>query len=243
MLYIVIIITAFLTSVLSGLVGMAGGAVLIAVLITILPVSSAMILHGATQAIANGSRTLLLREHLVWRLLPGYGLGAACAIGIATWLVLVPDPGVVLIAIGIFPWAAQWSSRLKGLDITQPMNTVLCGFSVTFAQLIAGAAGPILDVFYINSGLGRQAIVANKALTQTIGHLLRILYYGALISMTSDLPGWIFVASLCVAILGTRVGTMLLARWNDADFTKLSRRIILIVATVCIFRGTYVLAS
>jgi uncharacterized membrane protein YfcA len=243
MLYIVIIITAFLTSVLSGLVGMAGGAVLIAVLITILPVSSAMILHGATQAIANGSRTLLLREHLVWRLLPGYGLGAACAIGIATWLVLVPDPGVVLIAIGIFPWAAQWSSRLKGLDITQPMNTVLCGFSVTFAQLIAGAAGPILDVFYINSGLGRQAIVANKALTQTIGHLLRILYYGALISMTSDLPGWIFVASLCVAILGTRVGTMLLARWNDADFTKLSRRIILTVATVCIFRGTYVLAS
>ncbi len=222
---------------------MAGGAVLIAVLITILPVSSAMILHGATQAIANGSRTLLLREHLVWRLLPGYGLGAACAIGIATWLVLVPDPGVVLIAIGIFPWAAQWSSRLKGLDITQPMNTVLCGFSVTFAQLIAGAAGPILDVFYINSGLGRQAIVANKALTQTIGHLLRILYYGALISMTSDLPGWIFVASLCVAILGTRVGTMLLARWNDADFTKLSRRIILTVATVCIFRGTYVLAS
>ena len=243
MLYIVIIITAFLTSVLSGLVGMAGGAVLIAVLITILPVSSAMILHGATQAIANGSRTLLLREHLVWRLLPGYGLGAACAIGIATWLVLVPDPGVVLIAIGIFPWAAQWSSRLKGLDITQPMNTVLCGFSVTFAQLIAGAAGPILDVFYINSGLGRQAIVANKALTQTIGHLLRILYYGALISLTSDLPGWIFVASLGVVILGTRVGTMLLARWNDADFTKLSRRIILTVATVCIFRGTYVLAS
>ena len=243
MLYIVIIITAFLTSVLSGLVGMAGGAVLMAVLITILPVSSAMILHGATQAMANGSRTLLLREHLVWRLLPGYGLGAACAVGIATWLVLVPDPGVVLIAIGIFPWAARWSSRLKGLDITQPMTTVLCGFSVTFAQLIAGAAGPILDVFYINSGLDRQAIVANKALTQTIGHLLRILYYGALISMTSDLPGWIFVASLCVAILGTRVGTMLLARWNDADFTKLSRRIILTVATVCIFRGTYVLAS
>ena len=243
MLYIAIIITAFLTSVLSGLVGMAGGAVLMAVLITILPVSSAMILHGATQAMANGSRALLLREHLIWRLLPGYGLGAACAVGMATWLVLVPDPGVVLIAIGIFPWAARWSNRLKGLDITQPMTTVLCGFSVTFAQLIAGAAGPILDVFYINSGLGRQAIVANKALTQTIGHLLRILYYGALISLTSDLPGWIFVASLGVAVLGTRVGTMLLTRWNDADFTKLSRGIILTVATVCIFRGTYLLAS
>jgi hypothetical protein len=100
-----------------------------------------------------------------------------------------------------------------------------------------------LDVFYINSGLGRQAIVANKALTQTIGHLLRILYYGALISLSSELPSWIFAASLGVAILGTRVGTMLLAKWNDADFEKLSRRIILTVATICICRGVYVLTS
>jgi uncharacterized membrane protein YfcA len=243
MLYVAIIITAFLTSVLSGLVGMAGGAVLMAILITILPVTSAMILHGATQAMANGSRTYLLRKHLIWGLLPGYGLGAASAVAIATWLVLIPDPGVVLLAIGIFPWAAQWSNRLKGLNITQPLTTVACGFVVTFAQLIAGAAGPVLDVFYVNSGLGRQAIVANKALTQTIGHLLRILYYGVLISLTSQISTWLFVASLVAAIFGTRVGTILLARWNDADFEKLSRRIILTVATICIFRGIYVLAN
>lgn len=243
MLFVALIVTAFFTSVLSGLVGMAGGAILMAVLITILPVSSAMILHGTTQAMANGARTLLLRKHLIWQLLPAYGLGAACAVGMATWLVLVPDPGVVLLAIGIFPWAAQWSGRLNGLNITQPLTTISCGFIVTFAQLIAGAAGPVLDVFYLNSGLGRQAIVANKALTQTIGHLLRILYYGVLISLVSELPGWIFAASLGAAILGTRVGTILLTKWNDADFTKLSRRIILTVATICIFRGVYVLAS
>jgi uncharacterized membrane protein YfcA len=120
---------------------------------------------------------------------------------------------------------------------------VACGFVVTFAQLIAGAAGPVLDVFYVNSGLGRQAIVANKALTQTIGHLLRILYYGVLISLTSQISTWLFVASLVAAIFGTRVGTILLARWNDADFEKLSRRIILTVATICIFKGIYVLAN
>ena len=160
MLYIVIIITAFLTSVLSGLVGMAGGAVLIAVLITILPVSSAMILHGATQDIANGSRTLLLREHLVWRLLPGYGLGAACAIGIATWLVLVPDPGVVLIAIGIFPWAAQWSSRLKGLDITQPMNNPKGGLFGGIGKGITGLQGMQKDFTGFKEDMKNKA--ANK---------------------------------------------------------------------------------
>ena len=93
----------------------------------------------------------------------------ATAIAIATYLVLVPDPAWVLILIGLFAWGGQWIRHLRGLDITKPVTTVVCGFSVTFAQLIAGAAGPLLDVFYLNSGLGRQSIVANKALTQAIG--------------------------------------------------------------------------
>ena len=32
----------------------------------LLPVSSAMILHAATQLTANGSRALLLRQHILW---------------------------------------------------------------------------------------------------------------------------------------------------------------------------------
>jgi uncharacterized membrane protein YfcA len=241
MIYLGIIVTAFITSILSGVIGMAGGAILMAILITLLPVGNAMILHGATQAMANGSRTFLLRQHLIWRLLPAYGVGAIAAISIATWMVMIPDPAIVFLAIGIFPWTAQWSGRLRGLDITQPLTTISCGFIVTFAQLIAGAAGPILDVFYVNSRLGRRAIVANKALTQTIGHLLRVLYYGVLISVSSELPIWLFIASLAAAALGTGLGTKLLKQWNDTDFERTSRRIILTVATLCIFRGLYLL--
>ena len=46
----------FLTSLLSGVVGMAGGLILIVVLVMIMPVPSAMILHGIVQGVANGSR-------------------------------------------------------------------------------------------------------------------------------------------------------------------------------------------
>ena len=74
MLYALIISSALATSVLSGLVGMAGGVVLMAILINVLPVSSAMVLHGVTQFTANGSRTLILRRFLLWQLLPGYML-------------------------------------------------------------------------------------------------------------------------------------------------------------------------
>ena len=43
------------------------------------------------------------------------------------------------------------------------------------AQLIAGASGPILDVFYNGSSLNRREIVAT-AFTQAVGHLIKLAF-------------------------------------------------------------------
>ena len=238
-MYVLIIISALATSLLSGLVGMAGGVVLMAVLVNILPVSSAMVLHGITQFTANGSRTLILRKHLMWRLLPGYILGASVAVAAFSALLFVPEASVVLILVGLFPWLARLQPKSSALDITRPASNIICGFSVTSAQLLAGAAGPLLDLFYLNSGLDRQTVVANKALTQTIGHLLRIFYYGAIISVATPLPNWLFLAAAIAAVIGTRLGTWLLARWDDQRFQKVSGQIILATGTICILQGSY----
>ena len=238
-MYVLIIISALATSILSGLVGMAGGVVLMAVLINILPVSSAMVLHGITQFTANGSRTLILRKHLMWRLLPGYVLGAVFAVASFSALLFVPDASVVLILVGVFPWLARLQPSFSLLNITRPLSSVVCGLSVTSAQLLAGAAGPILDMFYLNSGLDRQTVVANKALTQTIGHLLRTLYYGVIISVDTLLPNWLFLAAAIAAVGGTRLGTWLLARWDDQRFKRVSGQIILLTGTICILQGSY----
>lgn len=238
-MYVLIIISALVTSLLSGLVGMAGGVVLMAVLVNILPVSSAMVLHGITQFTANGSRTLILRKHLMWRLLPGYILGASAAVAGFSALLFVPEASVVLILVGLFPWLARLQPKSSALNITRPASNIICGFSVTSAQLLAGAAGPLLDLFYLNSGLDRQTVVANKALTQTIGHLLRIFYYGAIISVATPLPNWLFLAAAIAAVIGTRLGTWLLARWDDQRFQKVSGQIILATGTICILQGSY----
>ena len=238
-MYVLIIISALATSLLSGLVGMAGGVVLMAVLVNILPVSSAMVLHGITQFTANGSRTLILRKHLMWRLLPGYILGASVAVAGFSALLFVPEASVVLILVGLFPWLARLQPKSSALNITRPASNIICGFSVTSAQLLAGAAGPLLDLFYLNSGLDRQTVVANKALTQTIGHLLRIFYYGAIISVATPLPNWLFLAAAIAAVIGTRLGTWLLARWDDQRFQRVSRQIILATGTICILQGSY----
>ena len=237
MLFALLLCTILITSLLSGILGMAGGMILMAVLVSTLPVANAMMLHGATQATANGSRAYFLAKHIRWRLLPNYLIGAGASVGLFTWLLVVPDAGLVLILVGAFAWLARFSNHLRGLDITQPATTISCGFVVTSAQLQAGASGPLLDVFYLNTPLTRQEIVANKAITQTIGHVLKIIYYGLVVALATTLPLWIYAAAIIAAVLGTRLGTRLLERWNDTDFRRYSQIIILTVATFCIVKG------
>ena len=239
MLYVGIVATVFATAVLSGVLGMAGGMILMAVLVLTMNVANAMILHGFVQATSNGSRAWFLRSHILWSILPMYLVGAGLAVGLFTLLVLVPDPAVVLILIGVLPWLARFTKGLHGLDITRPLTTLSCGFVVTAAQLLAGASGPLLDMFYLRSPLTRMEIVASKAVTQTMGHVIKIIYYGFIVSVSVDLALWFFAVCMIVAVIGARVGTWLLAKWNDADFLRYSQIIILSIATLCIAQGGY----
>ena len=141
MLYALVLVSVLATSVLSGILGMAGGMILMAILVSTMSVANAMLLHGAVQATSNGARAWFLRTHIRWQILPTYLLGAAAAVGFFTWLALVPDAGVVLILVGLFPWLARVNRRLRGLDVTRPVTTFSCGVVVTAAQLLAGAPG------------------------------------------------------------------------------------------------------
>ncbi len=242
MLYPLLIATVFGTAVLSGVLGMAGGLLLMLVLVSTLSVANAMLLHGAVQATSNGSRSWFLRRHIRWSLLPRYCIGAFAALLLFSWLMIVPAAGVVLILVGLFPWVARVNKHLAGLDVTRPLTTVTCGFVVTIAQLLAGASGPLLDVFYLNAKLTRQEIVANKAVTQTIGHMIKIVYYGAIVALTSTLPLWLFVAGITAAVAGTRIGTWLLAHWDDSGFRQVTQYVILTLATYCIAQGVWMLS-
>ncbi|XOV82172.1 MAG: TSUP family transporter [bacterium] len=241
MLWLMLTFAVFLTSVLSGVLGMAGGMILMAILVTALGVANAMILHGAVQATANGARAWFLRRYIRWGLLPNYLFGALGAVSVFSLIAFVPNAGLVLFLVGVFPWLARYTRSLQGLDVTRGVTTLSCGFVVTVAQLLAGASGPLLDVFYLNSPLSRQEIVANKALTQTIGHIIKIVYYGVIISIATSLPWWLFVAAMTCAVLGTRVGTTLLHRWNDATFSRVSSLVILTVASICMLRGAWLM--
>ena len=105
-------------------------------------------------------------------------------------------------------------------------------------QLLAGAAGNILDLFFNKSDLDRKAIVATKAATQTLAHILRVLYFGSLsIEGLSELPWWIYLGCILLAFTGTTAATRVLNSMSDTHFKQWSRIIILTVSGIYILRG------
>jgi uncharacterized membrane protein YfcA len=235
---LIILVSVLGTSILSGVLGMAGGMVLMAILVSTVSVAAAMMVHGAVQATANGSRAWFLKQHIQWRILPWYAIGAAAALAAFTALGLVADAAVILIVVGAFAWLGRLVPALRGLDITHRSTAMACGAVVTAAQLFAGASGPLLDVFYLNTSLNRFQIIASKAFTQTLGHVLKLIYYGAIIGVVDGIPAWFYALAMAVAVLGTRIGTLALHRLDDTRFRSISSYVILTIATVCIVKGT-----
>ena len=95
------------TAFLSGLFGMAGGMILIGVLLMLMPLPTAMVLHAITQMASNGWRAFLWRAHIRWRPVFVYLIGCALALGAWSITRYVPDKPIALLLLGVTPFMAR----------------------------------------------------------------------------------------------------------------------------------------
>ena len=246
MLYVLILIGVAVTSFISAVLGMAGGMILMGIYTWLLPVSAAMILHGVTQAASNGFRAFLLRDHINYAVLRIYVFGAVLALAVFSIVQLVPSKAVIFILIGIFPISALLLKNAPFLEIQRPETAFTSGIVVTAAQLMAGASGPVLDVFYVKSTMNKNAVIATKAVTQTLGHVLKILYYGVIVGLVAEdgaLPYWIFPAVILTAMAGTRTGRIVFDRLSEGQFRTASRIAVVTIGVIYLMKGVQELVA
>ena len=231
------------TSFLSGIFGMAGGLILLGICLAMLDVAPAMVLHGATQTAANGWRAILWRQHIAWPIVWRYALAALAVYLAMRSIAFLPDKAVVYLCLGLMPFASDLLPKRLTPDIQRPGAPFLCGGLMALLQVIAGAAGNIVDVFFQNSRLDRRQVVATKSATQTAGHLLRVIYFGSFAeAAATPLPWWVFCAAIALAMTGTTLAGQALARLTEADFRRYSRLLIQTMSMLFIARGLWLLA-
>lgn len=235
-----LIITAFLTALLSGILGMAGGLLLMGALAFVLPVSAAFVTHGLLQIVANGWRAVLHRQYIAWPIIWNYALASAVAAGAVLAIGFMPSKPLLFLLLGLVPMLVWLPKDWLQLDASKTPHALVSGFLVTGLNLSAGVAGPLLDIFFVRTQLNRHEIVATKAATQVFSHLAKIIVYGAPLLVAGEggvPPWWLFAIAIPMSILGTTAGGWVLDRLTDANFKRWTAWIITLIGLFYLYRA------
>ena len=229
---------ALITSFISGIFGMAGGMILMGVLLALLPVPAAMMLHGIVQLAANGWRALLLRNEINWRVFSGYAVGAFVAMGLFAIAGFVVGKPAALIVMGLTPFAALALPERLHLNVERRGHSLACGIVCMALSLTAGISGPLLDVFFVRSKMTRHAVVATKAVTQSLSHCLKVLYFGGVLAIEGRaVSPWLAVTMVLLAFLGTSLSRPVLERISDVSFRLWTRWGVLALGAIYLASG------
>jgi uncharacterized protein len=231
------------TSFLSGVFGMAGGMVLMGILIAFLPVPAAMVLHGTAQMTSNGWRAIMWRRNVNFRIFARYIGGLLVAAAMFSFMAFVPDKAFVLIALGIIPFLAVLVPAKFVPQVNRRFGAELCGFLNTVMQFIAGVSGPLLDVFFVRNQMDRRTIVATKAACQTFSHMAKLVYFTSILGDEVQADEWAMGIAVVMAIMGTSLSKLVLERLTDHQFRRWTQWIVMVIGAVYLVQGFYVLWS
>jgi len=219
LLFAILAVSSLVTAFISGILGMAGGMILMGILLALLPLPAAMMLHGITQLASNGWRVILWRKEVDWRVFRGYAVGALVALAAFALVQIVVSKPVALILLGLTPFLALALPEKLHLNVERPGHAPASGLICTILSLTSGVSGPILDVFFVRSKMTRHAVVATKAMTQAFSHVLKIIYFGAFVAAAgSGVDPVVAGTMVLLAFAGTQLSRRVLEKMNDESF-------------------------
>jgi uncharacterized membrane protein YfcA len=231
------------TSFLSGIFGMAGGLILIGVLLALLPLPSAMVLHAITQMASNGWRAFLWRKHIKWRPVAVYLIGCALALGAWSITRYVPDKPIALLLLGVTPFMARLMPTGLKPNPESVAQGSFYGFICMGLMLMTGVSGPLLDTFFLGGKFDRRAIVATKATCQVASHFTKLVYFGGIIDQAATLDPVLAAVAVAASMLGTSLARRLLEAMTDLQFRTWAGWLITTVASYYILYGSWLLLS
>jgi uncharacterized protein len=236
--YEIIALTILVSSFISGVFGMAGGMILLGVLLNYFDVASGMILFSIIQFFANGWRAYQWRHYVQWPIFFAYVGGAAIAFAGMYAIRFVPNKTMVYLALGLMPFAVEILPASMRPNIEWRGVPFITGILTTIVQVLAGVGGLFLDIFFQKSMLDRKTTNATKATVQSLSHVVRAVYFGSLAGL-GNLPKWVLAPSIALAIAATSLAPFVIERMTDHGYRQWTRVIIFAVSIVYLIRGGF----
>jgi len=190
-------LVALVTSIVSAILGMGGGILLLAVLLSFLTHAEAIPTHAVTQLASNGTRVIAFIKYVDRGAFGRFCLGVIPGGLIGTLLLwklgqAQESEPYLKTLIGTFILTATYLPKPgKGHHSAgRWWDFPLMGLAAGTAALTVGAVGPLIAPLFARRGFVKERLIATKATCQLVTHLMKI-------------PAFLLVRELPLAKLGT----------------------------------------
>ena len=235
--------TMLATALLSGIFGMAGGLILMGVLLFLLPLPDAMALHGVTQIASNFWRGALWFSYVHLRAAVPFLGGSALAFALWSLWAFVPTKPTAYLLLGVSPFLVRLAPAELKPDPERILHGTIYGAASMSLMLIAGVSGPLIDSFFLGGKLDRRQIVATKSVCQIVCHTAKFTYFGGLVAGAGGIDPVMAVFAIVASIAGTTLASPILERLSDSDYRTWASRIITVIACTYVGLGGYYLMN
>tara|TARA_B100000212_G_scaffold65263_2_gene45195 strand:- start:427 stop:1191 length:765 start_codon:yes stop_codon:yes gene_type:complete len=238
---VILILSAFITSSISAVLGMGGGIILLGIMAVIIPEGYKVIaLHGMVQLFSNTTRTYVFRKYVKTQLIKqffnGALIGISFSVGIIITLIYYFDVQsaneikveVLKPFIGLF---IVWNLFLKGPKKAKIVKSfVPVGLVAGLSSIFVGAVGPLIAPFFLVKSFNKEHIIANKAAAQMITHLSKIPLFIYFFNMDYTAELKILIPLILAVYVGTSFGKKILYFIPELLFKKLFKITLFIIS-------------
>ncbi len=223
-------IAALLTATLSGLIGMGGGILLLAIMFSFLESHGEVIpLHGAVQLVSNGTRAVVFVRDAHWPTFGRFALGAvpgACIGSFVLWRIgrlEGADPYLKML-IGVYVLVAAYLPAPRRVEQSGhwydfPLLGLICGA----AALTVGAVAPLIAPLFARRQFVKERLIATNALCQILTHLLKLPAFWVIGALDPTRFSGLFLCMAAATIPGTLLGKRILRHVSPGLFMTLFR--------------------
>ena len=208
--------------------GLGGGALTIATMALIMPPTVLVPLHGVVQLGSNFGRAVLLKKHVLYKVLPMFLVGSLIGI-IIGGKVVVTLP--IFLLQGILAIFILYSTWVPGFTAQKPKKIAFFGAGLVgaFTTMFVGATGPVVAPFALAASEVRQQFVATHASFMTIHHSFKLIAFGFLgFAFGPYIP--LLIGLLLFGFAGTYLGKIMLNRLPEKLFRSLLKAVLTIMA-------------
>jgi uncharacterized membrane protein YfcA len=228
----------FVSSTFSGVFGMAGGMMLMAGLLYFYGPVQAIFLHGIIQLFSNAQRYIHLRQHVEFKALRNYFIGAILAFSLLKFISFVPSSKAIYLMIGLGAFFAALNYRAP-FRLKHRAVSFSAGVVVSSLQIV-GVVGPILDIITQDEKMSRYEIIGTKSAMVMMSHFLKVVFMWQLMGIDLSLKiigvKEIFLF-LCFTYLGNLLGKSILNKLSEKFFHRCTSYILMILSILYLWRA------